>query len=96
MMKSSAILINTARGALIDSQALFNALNEGIIAAAAIDVLSEEPPINGNILLEYKGKNLIVTPHIAWATIEARQNAINQLADTIEAFQAGKKLNVLT
>ncbi len=96
MMKSSAILINTARGALIDSQALFNALNEGIIAAAAIDVLSEEPPINGNVLLEYKGKNLIVTPHIAWATIEARQNAINQLADTIEAFQAEKKLNVLT
>lgn len=95
-MKSSAILINTARGALIDSLALFNALKEGKIAAAVIDVLPEEPPINGNILLEYEGKNLIITPHIAWATREARQNAINQLADTIKAFQAGKELNVLT
>lgn len=96
LMKSSAILINTARGALIDSQALYTALTEKKIAAAAIDVLPQEPPTDGNVLLNYKEKNLIVTPHIAWATVEARQNGINQLAKTVRAFQAGKKLNILS
>ena len=73
-MKSSAILINTARGGLVDSTALSDALANGAIAAAAIDVLSQEPPIDGDPLLDYKGENLIVTPHTAWATVEARQN----------------------
>ena len=95
LMKPSSILINTARGGLIDSEALLFALKNGMIAGAAIDVLPEEPPINGNALLEYKKVNLIMTPHIAWGTIEARQNAINQLADTIKAFQNNQKINAL-
>ena len=95
-MKPSSILINTARGALIDSQALCAALTKRKIAAAVIDVLPQEPPVDGNALLNYKEKNLIVTPHIAWATVEARQNGINQLAATVRAFQAGKKLNILS
>ena len=95
LMKSSSILINTARGGLIDSEALLFALKTGIIAGAAIDVLPVEPPINGDALLEYKKLNLIMTPHIAWGTIKARQNAIKQLADTIKAFQNNQKINVL-
>ena len=95
LMKPSSILINTARGGLIDSEALLFALKNGMIAGAAIDVLPEEPPINGNALLEYKKLNLIMTPHIAWGTIEARQNAINQLADNIKAFQNNQKINAL-
>ena len=83
-MKKSAFLINTARGGLVDSQALADALANGEIAAAAIDVLPEEPPVDGDPLLDYDGDNLIVTPHIAWATDEARQNAIDELAAKIE------------
>jgi glycerate dehydrogenase len=92
-MKSSAILINTARGSLVDSVALVTALEQGDIAAAAIDVLPKEPPSDGDPLLDYRGGNLIVTPHIAWATIEARQNAINELARNIRAFQRGEQRN---
>ncbi len=92
-MKSDAILINTARGGLVDSAALAAALRNGDIGAAAIDVLAKEPPIDGDPLLDYDGPNLIVTPHIAWATIEARQNAINELAANVEAFLRGKKRN---
>ena len=95
LKKRSSILINTARGGLINSEALLFALENGMIAGAAIDVLPEEPPINGNALLEYKKLNLIMTPHIAWGAIEARQNAINQLADTIKAFQNNQKINAL-
>ena len=95
LMKPSSILINTARGGLIDSEALLFALKNGIIAGAAIDVLPEEPPINGNALLEYKKLNLIMTPHIAWGAIEARQNAISQLAGTIKAFQNNQKIIAL-
>ncbi len=92
-MNNSAILINTARGGLVDSTALVNALRSGEIAAAAVDVLPSEPPVDGDPLLDYEGDNLIVTPHIAWATTEARQNAINELAENIRAFLAGKKRN---
>ena len=88
-MKSDAILINTARGGLVDSQALVDALAGGEIAAAAIDVLPNEPPVDGDPLLDYDGANLIVTPHIAWATNRARQNAINELAANTEAFLDG-------
>ena len=90
-MKPSSILINTARGALIDSQALCAALAKRKIAAAAIDVLPQEPPVDGNALLNYKEKNLIVTPHIAWATVEARQNGINQLGSDGAGFSSWKK-----
>ena len=93
LMKPTAILINTARGGLVDSAALVDALETGEISAAAIDVLPQEPPVDGNPLLDYAGHNLIVTPHIAWATVEARQNAINETALNVAAFLAGTKRN---
>jgi len=92
-MKDSAILINTARGGLVDSAALVDALANGTIAAAGIDVLSHEPPVNGDPLLDYAGDNLIITPHIAWATVEARQNAINEVAANVAAFLNGEERN---
>jgi len=92
-MKKSAILINTARGGLVDSAALADALRSGEIAAAAVDVLPQEPPVDGDPLLDYDGDNLIVTPHIAWATNEARQAAINELAANARAFVAGEERN---
>jgi glycerate dehydrogenase len=92
-MKNSAILVNTARGALVDTAALADALRNGDIAGAAIDVLPEEPPVNGDPLLDYEGENLIVTPHIAWATREARQNAIDELTANVRAFLEGKSRN---
>jgi glycerate dehydrogenase len=92
-MKPDAILINTARGGLIDSAALAAALGNGEIGAAAIDVLPNEPPADGNPLLDYDGPNLIVTPHVAWATQEARQNAIDELAANVAAFLQGEERN---
>jgi glycerate dehydrogenase len=93
LMKHDAILINTARGGLVDSGALVNALGSGAIAAAAIDVLTTEPPVDGDPILDYQGNNLIVTPHIAWATVEARQNAINEVARNVESFLDGGDRN---
>jgi glycerate dehydrogenase len=90
-MKQNAILINTARGGLVDSQALVDALQDGKLAG--IDVLRAEPPSQGDPLLDYDGDNLILTPHIAWATVEARQNALNELALNIAAFMQGRKRN---
>ena len=92
-MKRTAILINTARGALVDSQALADALANGAIAAAAVDVLPKEPPVDGDPLLDYDGDNLVITPHIAWATDEARQNAIDELAANTRAFLDGVARN---
>ena len=92
-MKDSAILINTARGGLVESRALTDALASGQIAAAAIDVLPQEPPADGDPLLDYRGDNLVVTPHIAWATDEARQNAIDELAGNTRAFLNGTERN---
>ena len=92
-MKSEAILINTARGGLVDSAALVAALCNGDIAAAALDVLPKEPPVEGDPLLDYDGPNLLMTPHIAWASKEARQAAVDQLAACIAAFLADEELN---
>ena len=92
-MRSDAILINTARGGLVKSEALVDALADGEIAAAAVDVLPKEPPVDGDPLLDYDGGNLIVTPHIAWATDTARQNAIDELAANTRAFIAGDRRN---
>ena len=92
-MKTGAILINTARGALVDSGALVDALQSGQLAGAAIDVLAKEPPSDGDPLLDYDGENLIVTPHIAWATDDARQNAIDELAANVAAFLQGESRN---
>ncbi len=100
LMQRHALLINTARGALIDSDALVHALQNGIIAGAGIDVLPEEPPVNGNPLLDYLGsagqpENLIVTPHIAWSARESRQRALDQILSNIKAFAANENLNRL-
>jgi len=83
LMKPTALLINTSRGGLIDEQALVSALTDHTIAGAALDVLSQEPPSNGNVLLDYQAPNLIVTPHIAWATVEARTRCVAILSANI-------------
>ena len=92
-MKPSAILINTARGALVDSAALARALRDDEIGGAAVDVLPKEPPVNGDPLLDYEGSNLLLTPHIAWGTLTARQNAIDELTANIAAFLKGESRN---
>jgi glycerate dehydrogenase len=92
-MKRGSFLINTARGALIDSAALVDALQSEKLAGAGIDVLAAEPPVHGDPLLDYDGDRLIITPHVAWATDEARQNAIDELVANVEAFLAGKERN---
>jgi glycerate dehydrogenase len=91
LMKSDAILINTARGGLVDAQALADALREGRLGGAGIDVLESEPPTHGNPLLDPGIPNLIVTPHIAWAAREARQRCIDELAANVGAFLAGER-----
>jgi glycerate dehydrogenase len=96
LMKKDAILINTARGGLIDENALACALREGAIGGAGIDVLTEEPPRNGNPLLDASLPNLIVTPHIAWASQSAMRALADQLIDNIEAFAAGNPRNLVS
>jgi glycerate dehydrogenase len=92
-MKRGAFLINTARGGLVDSAALVDALRSDEIAGAAIDVLAKEPPVDDDPICNYEGDNLIVTPHIAWATDQTRQNAIDELAANVEAFLNGEERN---
>ena len=96
MMRRDAILLNTARGGLVDEHALAHALKEGVIAGAGFDVLTNEPPKEGNILLELDLPNFILTPHVAWASREAMQILADQLIDIIEAFVAGRPQNVVT
>ena len=93
LMKSWALLINTARGGLVNEQALLEAIKTGSIAGAAVDVLSREPPADGNVLLNEDLPNLIVTPHIAWSSREAMQTLADQLIDNLEAFVRGERLN---
>jgi glycerate dehydrogenase len=88
-MKRDAVLINTARGALVDAAALADALRGGRLGGAAIDVLSQEPPVDGNPLLAGDIPNLIVTPHIAWAAREARQRCIDEMAANVADFRRG-------
>jgi glycerate dehydrogenase len=94
-MKRDAILINCARGGLVDEAALISALRNGVIAGAAFDVLTEEPPARGNPLLEPGIPNLIVTPHIAWAARESRQRMVDIVAEDIRAWRAGTPQNVV-
>ncbi len=93
-MKPSAVLINVSRGGLVSQQDLAQALNNGIIAKALVDVVSVEPIKDDNPLLS--AKNCLITPHIAWATVEARQRLIRITADNIRAFKNGKPINVVS
>jgi glycerate dehydrogenase len=94
-MKPDSLLINTARGALVDDQALIEALTVGRIGGAGIDVLRNEPPVSGNLLLETELPNLIVTPHIAWASRQAMQTLADQVVDNLEAFVRGAPQNLV-
>ncbi|HKP35843.1 MAG TPA: D-2-hydroxyacid dehydrogenase [Pyrinomonadaceae bacterium] len=96
MMKPNALLINTARGGLVEDAALIEALKEGLISGAAVDVLREEPPVSGSPLLDLDLPNFIVTPHVAWASNEAVQALADQVIDNIEAFVDGHPRNLLT
>jgi glycerate dehydrogenase len=89
LMKPDALLINTARGALIDGVALAAALKAGLLGGAGIDVLPQEPPAPDEPLLDGQIPNLIVTPHIAWAAREARQRCIDEMAANIRDFHSG-------
>ena len=92
LMKPGAFLINTARGGLVDSTALLDALDRGIIAGAAVDVLAREPADADEPLVtprSTQGKNLLVTPHNAWGAIESRQRLVTQMRENIEGFIAG-------
>ncbi len=89
-MKPTAFLINTARGGIVDEEALADALRNGRLGGAGIDVLTEEPPVHGNPLLADDIPNLIVTPHCAWASHEARQRMVNLCAQNLREFVEGK------
>ena len=95
-MKNSAFIINTARGAIIDSPALVSALKTGEIGGAGIDVLDQEPPKPDHPLLEKNIPNLIVTPHNAWGTRESRQRLVTVMAENIRAWESGNPVNVVT
>ena len=93
LMKPTAILINTGRGPLVDEAALADALNEGRIMAAGVDVLQEEPPRNGSPLIN--ARNCYITPHIAWATKAARERLLNIAVANVKAFMEGKPQNAV-
>lgn len=95
-MKRSALLINTARGGLVNEAALIQALDEGLIAGAGFDVLTQEPPPDDHPLLKVNRPNFILTPHVAWASNEAMQALADQLIDNVEAWVAGKPQHLVT
>jgi glycerate dehydrogenase len=94
-MKPTSILINTARGGVVDEAALLEALKANSIAGAGLDVLAEEPPTNGHLLLDLELPNLVITPHIGWASAQAMQGLADQLIDNIEAYVAGHPQNLV-
>lgn len=95
-MKKTAVLINTARGGLVDEAALAAALTSGSLGGAGIDVLSAEPPRNGSPLLEPSIPNLIVTPHIAWSSRQSLAVLAEEIVKNIEAFAAGQPRNKIS
>jgi len=95
-MKRTALLINTARGGLVDEAALSQALDEGLIAGAGFDVLTVEPPRQGNVLLQVRRPNFILTPHVAWASDGAMRLLADQLIDNIERWHAGTPQHLVT
>ena len=92
-MKPTAVLINTGRGGLINEQDLADALNSGQLAAACLDVLSTEPPLPDNPLVSIQ--NCFITPHIAWATFEARLRLLNITTDNLKSFITGNPQNTV-
>jgi glycerate dehydrogenase len=92
-MRKSAFLLNTSRGGLIDEAALAAALNQGLLAGAALDVVSQEPIRADNPLLQ--ARNCILTPHLAWATEAARRRLIEETARNLAAFKEGRPRNVV-
>ena len=95
-MKRSAIVINTARGDLIDYPALIQALTEGRIAGAGIDVIETEPPPADHPLLQCQHPGLVLTPHVAWASAEAQARLLQMIADTADAFFAGRSEHLVS
>ena len=93
-MKDGVIIINVSRGGLVDEEALADALRSGKVAAAAADVMTVEPMKPDNPLLT--APNMTITPHIAWASVEARERLINTIADNLKAYLNGDKLNVVS
>jgi len=96
LLKPGALVVNTARGGLIDEQALAHALRSGHLGGAATDVLSVEPPVDGNPLLADDIPRLIVTPHNAWGSREARQRIVGQLVENARGFFSGTPLRVVS
>jgi glycerate dehydrogenase len=93
LMKKGALIVNTARGGIVDDQALADALSSGHLGGAGIDVIAKEPPRDGNPLLAADVPNLILTPHTAWASRESRQRLIDQLHQVVQAFLNGSPIN---
>jgi glycerate dehydrogenase len=92
-MKKSAFLINTARGGLVNEEDLVSALNAGTLAGASLDVVSVEPIVSSNPLLN--APNCVITPHMAWAALEARVRLMKTTAENITAFQQGNPINIV-
>lgn len=94
-MKPDSMLINAARGGVVNEEALADALRSGLLAGAATDVLTEEPPVNGNVLLSEDIPNLIITPHSAWGSREARQRIVDQTVENIQGFKIGSPVRTV-
>ena len=92
-MKPSALFINTARGGLVNEQDLAEALNNGVIAGAALDVVSVEPIEKSNPL--FGAKNLLITPHMAWGTLSARKRLMGTTVENVQGFMNGRTMNVV-
>ena len=96
VMDDNAIIINTARGGIVNEADLAQALRDGVIGGAGVDVLSKEPPSEGNPLLDPTIPNLVMSPHTAWASLQARQRMFDQIVDVINAYRAGSPINVVS
>ena len=96
LMKPTAFLINTARGGIVDEEALLTALKNGKLAGAATDVLTIEPPVHSNPLIDAQLPNLIITPHVAWASREAREEIIHQTVENIRNFKKGHPIRTVS
>jgi len=95
-MKEDAIIINTARGGIVNEVDLAQALRDGVIGGAGVDVLSVEPPSDGNPLLDPGIPNLVMSPHTAWASLQARQRMFNQIVEVIQSYKDGAPINVVS